>query len=148
MHVCTTSLCIHLFVLGFFFLFFWPHGTWILVPQPRTEPVASAVEGWSLNHWTAKEVPIHSSIDGHLGGFHILAAAKKASANTEPYSFLMLSNLTFGKSLQNLSRKQILFSRGYSFQVLENPPPAPPTVPFSTTTSPSGAGLGSDLEKG
>ena len=110
--------------------------------------MAPAMEGWSLNHWTAKEVPIHSSTDGHLGGFHILAAANKASANTEPYSFLMLSNLTFGKSLQNFSRKQIPFSRGYSFQVLENPPPAPPTVPFSTTTSPSGAGLGSDLEKG
>lgn len=110
--------------------------------------MAPAVEGRSLNLWTAKEVPIHSSVDGHVGGLHILAAAKKASVNTAPYSFLILSNLIFGKSPQNLSRKQILFSRGYSFQVLENPPLAPPTVPFSTTTLPSRAGLRLDLEKG
>ena len=29
----------------------------ILVPQPGVEPTASAVEGWSLNHGTAREVP-------------------------------------------------------------------------------------------
>ena len=29
----------------------------ILVPQPGIKPVPPAVEAWSLNHWTAREVP-------------------------------------------------------------------------------------------
>ena len=29
----------------------------ILVPQPRVEPLPPAVEAWSPNHWTAREVP-------------------------------------------------------------------------------------------
>ena len=29
----------------------------ILVPQPGIEPVSPAVEVWSLNHWTTREVP-------------------------------------------------------------------------------------------
>ena len=41
------------------FLFFWPRCTayGILVPQPGIEPVPPAVEAWSLNHWTTREVP-------------------------------------------------------------------------------------------
>ena len=42
-----------------FFFFFWPHhgACGILVPRPRVEPEPPAVEAWSLNHWTAREVP-------------------------------------------------------------------------------------------
>ena len=29
----------------------------ILVPQPGTEPLASAVEAWCPNHWTARKLP-------------------------------------------------------------------------------------------
>ena len=29
----------------------------ILIPQPRIKLMAPALEGWSLNHWTTKEVP-------------------------------------------------------------------------------------------
>ena len=29
----------------------------ISVPQPRVKPVPLALEAWSLNHWTAREVP-------------------------------------------------------------------------------------------
>ena len=29
----------------------------ILVPKPGNKPVPSAVEAWSLNQWTAREVP-------------------------------------------------------------------------------------------
>ena len=46
--------------LMFLFLFFFlPHCTAcrILVPRPGIEPVPSAVEAWSLNHWTTREVP-------------------------------------------------------------------------------------------
>ena len=47
----------------FFFLnekkFFWPHymACGILISLPGIEPVPLAFEGWSLNHWTTKEVP-------------------------------------------------------------------------------------------
>ena len=34
-----------------------PEAYGILLPWPGREPVPSALEGWSLNHWTAKEVP-------------------------------------------------------------------------------------------
>ena len=30
----------------------------ILVPQPGIEPVSPALEALSLNHWTAREVPV------------------------------------------------------------------------------------------
>ena len=30
----------------------------ILVPPPGIEPMPTAVEAWSLNHWTAREVPV------------------------------------------------------------------------------------------
>ena len=33
-----------------------PHD--ILVPQPGTEPPASALRAQNLNHWTAKEIPL------------------------------------------------------------------------------------------
>ena len=29
----------------------------ILVPRPGIEPAPPALEVWSLNHWTAREVP-------------------------------------------------------------------------------------------
>ena len=29
----------------------------ILVPPPRIQPAPPALEAWSLNHWTATEVP-------------------------------------------------------------------------------------------
>ena len=33
---------------------------WDLNPQPGIEPVPFALEAQSLNHWTAREVPIFS----------------------------------------------------------------------------------------
>ena len=42
------------------FLFnFWLHcmACRILVPRPGIEPTPPAVEAWSLNHWTTREVP-------------------------------------------------------------------------------------------
>ena len=37
---------------------FWPNQTacGVLVPQLGTEPMPSAVEAWSLNHWANREV--------------------------------------------------------------------------------------------
>ena len=41
------------------FFFFWPHcmACGILVPSPGIEPTSPALEVWSLNHWTTREVP-------------------------------------------------------------------------------------------
>ena len=33
-------------------------GMWDLVPLPGIEPGPSALEVWSLNHWTTREVPM------------------------------------------------------------------------------------------
>ena len=43
-----------------FKIFSWPHhkSCGILVPQPGIEPVSSAVEAQSLNHWTTREAPL------------------------------------------------------------------------------------------
>ena len=45
----------------FFKIFFFGHvflvACGILVPQPGMEPMPPAVEAWSLNQWTAREVP-------------------------------------------------------------------------------------------
>ena len=42
------------------FLFFGPTACGILVPQPRIEPTLPALEVWSINHWTPREVsPVH-----------------------------------------------------------------------------------------
>ena len=55
-----------LFFSAFFFLFYHFLGGLhhtacrILVSQPGIEPVPPAVEVWSLNHWTAREVPCFS----------------------------------------------------------------------------------------
>ena len=41
--------------------FFWLHGAacGILGPGPGIEPAPPAVEVWSLNHWTARDVPVY-----------------------------------------------------------------------------------------
>ena len=45
--------------LSFTFSTFWPfHLVYgILVPQPETKPTPPATEAWSLDHWTAREIP-------------------------------------------------------------------------------------------
>ena len=49
--------------LSLFFFFFWPRHTacGILVPRPGMEPETPAVEAWSPNHWTSREVPLSLS---------------------------------------------------------------------------------------
>ena len=46
------------FILFYFILIFWLHcvACGILVPWPGIESVPPAVEAWSPNHWTAREV--------------------------------------------------------------------------------------------
>ena len=45
-------------MISFFYLFIFGHtACGILVPQPGIEPGPPALEAWSLNHWTAREVP-------------------------------------------------------------------------------------------
>ena len=58
-HACVhLLLCFCAVYLPFFFS--WPQrvACGILVPPPGTEPVSPAVEVWSLNYWTAREVPV------------------------------------------------------------------------------------------
>ena len=39
-----------------FFFLAAPHNMWIVVPQPGMEPIPPALEVWSLNHQTTREV--------------------------------------------------------------------------------------------
>ena len=52
------SICFLLEELPSFFLsfFFWSAAYGILVPRPGVEPTHPALQVWSLNHWTAREV--------------------------------------------------------------------------------------------
>ena len=47
------------FLLLLLLFLFWPHhaASGALVPWQGIEPVSPALEAWSLNHWTAREVP-------------------------------------------------------------------------------------------
>ena len=45
------------YFFNFFFFFFGSGVCRILVPWPGIKPVPPAAEAWSLNHWTAREVP-------------------------------------------------------------------------------------------
>ena len=53
-----SAFCVCVYIV-FVFNFFWLyHATCgILVPRPGIEPGPPAVEAWSPNHWTAREVP-------------------------------------------------------------------------------------------
>ena len=56
------SLLAYIFTLIFIiFLFIWlcPVACGILVPQPGIKPAPPALEVWSLNHWTTREVPAY-----------------------------------------------------------------------------------------
>ena len=50
-----------------FFPSFWlcHSSSGILVPQPRIKPTPVALEAWSLNHWTTREVPPLKTSEDH-----------------------------------------------------------------------------------
>ena len=52
------SLLYHLQTVQSLFFFFSGTANGILVPQLGMESMPPAVEAWSLNHWTAREVPL------------------------------------------------------------------------------------------
>ena len=44
--------------LFYLFIYLFCHvSCGILVPRPGVQPAPPAVEAWSLNHWTTREVP-------------------------------------------------------------------------------------------
>ena len=55
-------------ILNLFSFIFWLcSAAWgILVPWPGIKPIAPAVEAWSLNHWTTREVPKGTSLESGL----------------------------------------------------------------------------------
>ena len=82
----------HACVFSFLYLLAVPHGLWdlsILVPQAGIELTPPAVEAWSLNHRTARNVPCQVHFRWYLSIF-----------NTEP-----LRVLTFGSCLLWTRRK-------------------------------------------
>ena len=55
--IVKTYKYIYILLLLFCLGFFGCTARGILVPRPGFEPACPAVEAWSLNHWTAREVP-------------------------------------------------------------------------------------------
>ena len=59
-HICVYihCVCVHILLFNLFFFFFCYTVQHVgLVPWPGIETASPAVEVWSLNHWTATEVP-------------------------------------------------------------------------------------------
>ena len=56
-YVCIYIVCVHAIFLSFFFFPDHVAGYVGLVPRPVTEPTTPAVEVWSLNHWTTRDIP-------------------------------------------------------------------------------------------
>ena len=86
--------------LLFFFFLAAPCSLWDLSSRPGMEPVPPAVEEWSPNHWTTREVPgvysflllvilcyintswfIYWTVDGHLDCCQFLSIIDKAAIN-------------------------------------------------------------------
>ena len=49
----------YIYIYIYFFFFSCTVVCGILVPWPGIRPVPPALEAWSLNHWTAREVPVY-----------------------------------------------------------------------------------------
>ena len=66
----TVPSTLHSWLLFFSFFLATPRGSRRLVPRPGIEPGPPAVEAWSLNHWTSREVPAgffyHSGLNSNV----------------------------------------------------------------------------------
>ena len=51
-------IVIFIFITFVFGHTMWHRGSYLLVLWSRIEPMPLAVKAWSLNHWTASEVPL------------------------------------------------------------------------------------------
>ena len=89
-HLAISIISFHLLCEGIIFLeylltelFIWLPpglccGMWDLVPWPQIELVPPAVEGWSLNHWTTRKVPLRGNdlrvllIVGYVSSYNTL----------------------------------------------------------------------------
>ena len=56
-------------LLSFFFFLAASCGMWDLVPRPGIEPIPPSLGAWSLNHWTAKEVPPSTCLSCNVTDF-------------------------------------------------------------------------------
>ena len=102
----------------FFSFIFWPRcvACGILAPRPGTEPVPPAVEAWSLNHWTAREVPIINYFNGyiifpqwmrhHLPNFFLKESLFFFASHSTP--FVALQGLQIMTNWKILSRINVL----------------------------------------
>ena len=92
--ICTTSFPLSESIY-LFFIYFWLHPQHMQVLGPGTKPTpqqwpqpqqwqCQMLTGWAtweLFFWY-RNFFIHSSVDGHLGCFHVLAVVNSATVNT------------------------------------------------------------------
>ena len=73
----------------FFLILTIPHSIWDPSSSTRDQTCVPCIGGQGLNHWTAREVSIHSSFDGHLGCSHFLTIVHNAGSLTRSWNFIM-----------------------------------------------------------
>ena len=98
-----------------FFFFFWPRCVLcgILVPQQGIRPMPPALEAWSLNHWTTREVPPHTFFTCYLQRVFIPASNMKVDKE----SISIWSKHAHMPSVKNEERAQTgTMNRGWYLQ--------------------------------
>ena len=83
------STFVYPFIFFFFLILTIPHSIWDPSSSTRDQTCVPCIGGQGLNHWTAREVSIHSSFDGHLGCSHFLTIVHNAGSLTRSWNFIM-----------------------------------------------------------
>ena len=106
-HLSRYSETVFLLYKLFSFSFFWlcHAACGILVPLPGIEPAPPAVEAWSLNHWTAREVPL-----GKLFKIHFLPFFENYNAISSSPDFWCFAGLHSFSKILTLTSCTIIMS--------------------------------------
>ena len=75
----------------------------ILVPQPGTEPPPPALEAWSLNHWTTREVPHPASYTAPAAYPTAAATCPIPSTGSSPTVTILLATQVRNLEVPSLS---------------------------------------------
>ena len=93
----------------------------ILVPRPGIELMPSAMEAWSLNHWTTREVPRSYLFGVWVVKYRVETAPLLAEPSAREVVFSLSSALSYVHYFLTLCRETELGKRQASGEVLFQP---------------------------